>query len=177
MQRDDQSGAIEHWSSKQDRADWKVNNPKMGNYDVAVTWSVAEPDAPQGYNIQIDHLATIRAFTVSTGGKFKREVVGRIMLAPGVHAVTFFPTSTNPRGGLCKLKQIDLVPVANLATTTPQEPVELHVPKGFEVEQVAGQPLTSHPMLACFDDRGRLYVTESTGVNADASVLATKSAA
>ena len=93
------------------------------------------------------------------------------MLAPGVHTVTFFPNS-NSRGGLCKLKQIDLVPAAHQTTSTPQEPVELHVPKGFEVTQIAGQPLTSHPMLACFDDRGRLYVTESTGVNADASVLA-----
>ena len=156
VRRNDQSGAIERWSNKDDRANWKVNNPKMGNYDVAVTWSVAEQDAPQGYNIQIDNLATIRAFTVSTDGKFKREVVGRIMLAPGVHTVTFFPTSNNSRGGLCKLKQIELVPVANLATVEPQEPVELHVPKGFEVERVAGPPLTSHPMLASFDDRGRL---------------------
>jgi putative membrane-bound dehydrogenase-like protein len=171
IQRNEQGGAIERWSSRQDRAEWNVSNQKMGNYDVAITWSVAEQDAPQAYNVQIDHRATIRAYTVSTGGKFKREVVGRIMLAPGVHAVTFFPNSAT-RGGLCKLKQIELVPVANLATIAPQKPVELHVPDGFEVTQVAGQPLTSHPMLACFDDRGRLYVTESTGVNADASVLA-----
>jgi putative heme-binding domain-containing protein len=171
VQRNDQSGAFEHWSSRQDRAEWKVNNPKMGNYDVAVTWSVAEQDAPQAYNIEIDKRPTIRAYTVSTGSKFKREIVGRIMLAPGVHEVTFFPNS-KARGGLCKLKQIELVPAANLASSTPQKPVELHVPKGFEVAQVAGQPLISHPMLACFDDRGRLYVAESTGANADASVLA-----
>ena len=168
---DKRNGALEHWLRRNDRASWKVNNPKMGDYDVAVTWSVAEKDAPQGYNIQVDNRPTIRAFTVSTAGKVKREVVGRIMMAPGVHTVTFFPTSDNARGGLCKLAQIDLAPVANAATATPQEPVELHVPRGFEVAQVAGRPLTSHPMLACFDDRGRLYVTESTGVNADASVL------
>jgi putative membrane-bound dehydrogenase-like protein len=102
----------------------------------------------------------------------KREVVGRIMLAPGVHTVTFFPSADDPRGGLCKLKQIELTPVAALEATSPLEPVELHVPEGFEVTQVAGRPLTSHPMLACFDDRGRLYVCESTGVNADASILA-----
>ena len=172
VQRNDQTGAIEHWLGKQDRANWKVSNAKVGNYDVAVTWSVAEQDARQGYNIQIDNLSTIRAFTVSTGGEFKREVVGRIMLAPGVHDVTFFPSSMSSRGGLCKVKQIELVPVENLATAAPQEPVELHAPQGFSVEQVAGPPHTSHPMLACFDDRGRLYVTESTGVNADASVLA-----
>src|SRR5690349_6033230 len=50
VQRSEQSGALEDWSSIRDRANWKVNNPKMGNYDVAVTWSVVEKDAPQAYN-------------------------------------------------------------------------------------------------------------------------------
>ena len=37
------------------------------------------------------------------------------MLAPGVHAVSFFPsTRANTRGGLCKLKQIELIPAANV---------------------------------------------------------------
>lgn len=172
VQHNEQTRAIENWTGKQDVADWKVDNSKMGNYDVAVTWSVADEDAPQSYAIQVDNRATIRAFTVSTGGKFKREVVGRILLAAGVREVTFFPSGKSCRNGLCKLKQIELVPVANLATVAPQQPVELHVPEGFEVQHVAGPPLTSHPMLAAFDNRGRLFVTESTGVNADASVLA-----
>jgi putative membrane-bound dehydrogenase-like protein len=169
---DEQSGAIERWSSSKDRAEWRVDIPKTADYDVIVTWSVAGKDARQEYNIHIDRRPTIRAFTVSTAGEFRREVVGRIMMAPGVHAVTFFPASGNVRGGLCKLARIDLAPVADVAAVTPQEPVELQVPEGFEVAQVAGQPLTKHPMLACFDDRGRLYVCESTGVNADAAVLA-----
>lgn len=172
VQHNEQTGALENWTGKQDVADWKVDNSKMGNYDVAVTWRVADEDAPQSYAIQVDNRATIRAFTVSTGGEFKREVVGRILLAAGVREVTFFPSGKSCRNGLCKLKQIELVPVASLATTAPQQPVELHVPEGFEVQHVAGPPLTSHPMLAAFDNRGRLFVTESTGVNADASVLA-----
>lgn len=172
VQHNQQTGALENWTGKQDVADWKVDNSKMGNYDVAVTWNVADEDAPQSYAIQVDNRATIRAFTVSTGGKFKREIVGRILLAAGVREVTFFPSGKSCRNGLCKLKQIELVPVASLATVAPQQPVELHVPEGFEVQHVAGPPLTSHPMLAAFDNRGRLFVTESTGVNADASVLA-----
>jgi putative membrane-bound dehydrogenase-like protein len=173
VQRQTNAEVLENWRDNRDRADWDVSNSKMGDYDVAVTWSVAEVDAPQGYGITIDHRATIRAFTVSTKGTLKREIVGRIMLPPGIHTVSFSPSGrTKVRGGLCKLKQIELVPVANLATVEPQEPVELHVPKGFEVERIAAPPLTSHPMLACFDDRGRLYVCESTGVNADAAVLA-----
>ena len=172
VRRNDRTSALEQWLSKQDFANWKVSNAKMGNYDVVVTWNVADPGAPQAYSIEINHRPTIRAYTVGTGGEFKRVVVGRIMLPRGVNNVTFFPSTDNVRGGLCKLKQIELVPVANLATVAPPQPVELHVPPGFEVEQVASQPLTSHPMLACFDDLGRLYLCESTGVNADAAVLA-----
>ncbi len=41
----------------------------------------------------------------------------------------------------------------------------LHVPKGFRVEQVAGPDLVSYPMLGTLDDRGRLFVCESSGNN------------
>lgn len=46
------------------------------------------------------------------------------------------------------------------------------LPDGFEIEQVAGPPLVERPMLAAFDDRGRLYVCDSAGVNARAPELA-----
>src|SRR5947209_15223421 len=36
---------------------------------------------------------------------------------------------------------------------------------GFVIERVAGPPGVERPMLANFDDRGRLYVADSTGVN------------
>jgi putative membrane-bound dehydrogenase-like protein len=39
------------------------------------------------------------------------------------------------------------------------------VPEGFEAELVAGPPLVERPIMAAFDDRGRLYVTDSAGVN------------
>jgi putative membrane-bound dehydrogenase-like protein len=41
----------------------------------------------------------------------------------------------------------------------------LDVPPGFVVERVAGAPLVDRPTLACFDDRGRLYVAQSAGAN------------
>ncbi len=41
----------------------------------------------------------------------------------------------------------------------------LTVPDGFVVEQVAGPPLVDRPIMADFDERGRLYVAESAGVN------------
>jgi putative membrane-bound dehydrogenase-like protein len=52
----------------------------------------------------------------------------------------------------------------------PDEPVDLRpvpfrAPPGFVAERVAGPPLVTHPMFACFDDRGHLYVADSTGAN------------
>ena len=37
------------------------------------------------------------------------------------------------------------------------------VPEGFAIERVGGPPQIRFPMFAAFDDRGRLYVTESSG--------------
>ena len=39
----------------------------------------------------------------------------------------------------------------------------LHVPAGFVVEQVAGPDLVSYPMMGTIDDRGRLFLCESSG--------------
>ncbi len=36
---------------------------------------------------------------------------------------------------------------------------------GFVVERVAGAPLVERPIMGSFDDRGRLYVSDSAGVN------------
>ena len=41
----------------------------------------------------------------------------------------------------------------------------LTVPAGFEVERVAGPPLVNRPIVADFDDEGRLYVADSSGSN------------
>jgi putative membrane-bound dehydrogenase-like protein len=47
----------------------------------------------------------------------------------------------------------------------------LQVPEGFVVERVAGPPLVERPIMASFDDRGRLYVSDSAGVNLKGSEL------
>jgi putative membrane-bound dehydrogenase-like protein len=39
------------------------------------------------------------------------------------------------------------------------------VPDGFEVELVAGPPLVDRPIVADFDEQGRLYVADSSGSN------------
>ena len=39
------------------------------------------------------------------------------------------------------------------------------LPEGFTIEKVASRPLVDRPIVACFDDRGRLYVADSSGSN------------
>ena len=41
----------------------------------------------------------------------------------------------------------------------------LSVAEGFEVERVAGPPLVERPIVADFDEHGRLYVADSSGSN------------
>lgn len=45
------------------------------------------------------------------------------------------------------------------------------VPPGFEVTLAAGHDLVRHPMMAGFDERGRLFVAESAGMNLRAADL------
>src|SRR5262249_58335023 len=47
------------------------------------------------------------------------------------------------------------------ANTTPP----LTVPPGFVVERAAGPPLVERPMMAGLDERGRLFVCDSSGFN------------
>ena len=45
------------------------------------------------------------------------------------------------------------------------QPSPIQVPAGFTVELAAAPPLVGHPMMATFDDQGRLYVAASAGEN------------
>lgn len=47
-------------------------------------------------------------------------------------------------------------------------------PDGCVVEPVAGPPLVRYPLFGCFDDQGRLYVAEGTGLNAPGEELVEK---
>src|SRR5688572_4491383 len=58
-----------------------------------------------------------------------------------------------------------MILVADCATADNPAGVNLQAPPGFVVEQVAGEPQIQFPMFATFDDRGRLYVAESSGLD------------
>ena len=53
------------------------------------------------------------------------------------------------------------------ASTRPPAPAApaFRLPPGFTVERVAGPPLVDRPIVADFDDEGRLYVADSSGSN------------
>src|SRR6478672_9126306 len=48
---------------------------------------------------------------------------------------------------------------------SPSTELRLTVPPGFEIERVAGPPLVNRPIVADFDEAGRLYVADSSGSN------------
>lgn len=50
----------------------------------------------------------------------------------------------------------------------------LRVPEGFSIELVAASPLVEHPIMAGFDDRGRLFVADNAGLNLPADQLLEK---
>jgi putative membrane-bound dehydrogenase-like protein len=44
-------------------------------------------------------------------------------------------------------------------------PPPITVPEGFELEIAAAPPLVKHPMMACLDERGRMFIAETRGLN------------
>jgi putative membrane-bound dehydrogenase-like protein len=72
---------------------------------------------------------------------------------------------------------LTMIALAQLPTAAPQNPppsdlaARLKVPPGFVVEVVAASPLVQYPMMANFDERGRLFVAESAGLNLKADEL------
>ena len=69
-----------------------------------------------------------------------------------------------PASGLVAALLLALVFPRAQETAQPSSPT-LTVPPGFEVERVAGPPLVDRPIVADFDDEGRLYVADSSGSN------------
>ena len=61
--------------------------------------------------------------------------------------------------------------LAGHGSSSPTGEAKIRVPKGFVVERVAGPPLVERPIMAGFDEQGRLYVADSAGVNARIDAL------
>jgi putative membrane-bound dehydrogenase-like protein len=63
------------------------------------------------------------------------------------------------------------VPSLAVVAGEPAAP-RLHVPEGFAIERIAAEPDVVYPMFAAFDDRGRLFVAESSGLDLYAELKA-----
>src|SRR4051794_37363531 len=70
---------------------------------------------------------------------------------------------------LCWLTQL-AIPTMILAADDLS--VQMRMPTGFTVERVAGAPQLRFPMFAAWDERGRLYVAESSGEDLYAGLVA-----
>src|SRR5262249_59289544 len=73
-----------------------------------------------------------------------------------------------------RLALVSFLVTAALAVAEPAKPATHQVklnghtftlPEGITIELVAGPPLVDRPIVASFDDRGRLYVADSSGSN------------
>ena len=73
-------------------------------------------------------------------------------------------TFTLTAGLLSVMLPVLLAQAARERQTAPQ-PSPFRLPPGFTIERVAGPPLVDRPIVADFDDRGRLYVADSSGSN------------
>ena len=93
----------------------------------------------------------------------------------GVTRGSLCHVKTSGRGLLMKLRTIVLLLAVGigasilLAWRAEETPLladqVLTVPPGFEVERVAGPPQVNRPIVADFDEEGRLYVADSSGSN------------
>lgn len=61
---------------------------------------------------------------------------------------------------LAQLTSVDPPPLSEGFTPAP-----IDLPDGFTATLVAGPPLVTHPTMGCFDDQGRMYVCNNSGVN------------
>ena len=72
---------------------------------------------------------------------------------------------TRPRALITTTLLLGALPLAAQDKGIVFAPPPFTVADGFEISLAAAPPLVSYPMMACFDDRGRLYIAESDGRN------------
>ncbi|MEX2577985.1 MAG: PVC-type heme-binding CxxCH protein [Verrucomicrobiales bacterium] len=163
------SPAIAGWRRVGERAAWSLRGIAPGRYDLHVEWAMPRlPGGLQKASLLLDGepLFTGPVRTTEGENRYARFVLGTINLPAGDHELSFGPGGPAKTWG--RLRQLRLVPAAEKGAFTPPP---LTVPEGFVVEPAALPPLVSHPMMACLDDRGRMFVAESAGVNAQAPEL------
>ena len=164
-----------YWTTPRDRAEWTFTNPKADKYTIQLTWGVPEFDSEQPFVIELNGRDVLKGTVPNTGGydQFETRAFGVVELPEGTCTIAFRP-ATEVRHDLIDLRKIVLLPEGHSGSARPPLEVPIDVPEGFEVEVAAGAPLVRHPMMACFDPQGRLFVAEAAGVNQGAAALTEK---
>ncbi|MGY8653013.1 MAG: PVC-type heme-binding CxxCH protein [Verrucomicrobiia bacterium] len=165
--------ALAGWTQPEHAAVWEIKNIRLGTYDIHAEWAM--PDVTRGglqsARITLDgqrlHVAPIR----TTGGKdrYASYIIGTVTLPAGDHRISFGPNG-NCNSAWMRLRSLRFHPANQGEFHIPP----LTVPEGFEVTAAAIPPLVKHPMMACLDDRGRMFISESAGINAKAPELLEK---
>jgi putative membrane-bound dehydrogenase-like protein len=105
---------------------------------------------------------------LADGGAWVPLTAGRLLLRAEGAEVLYRNIAIKPVWG----GPLEVSPgAAAVPAARPFAAAPLEVPEGFTAELVAGPPLVTHPMMACFDDAGRLFVAESAGLNLEAHDL------
>ena len=161
------------WMQKQHAAVWNVKGIRGGKYDIHGEWAM--PDISRG-GLQSAHVSLdgkqLRVAPIRTTGgrdRYATYIIGTVKLPDGDHQIGFGPNGNVSKTWL-RLRSLRFVPANRGQFVVPQ----MTVPEGFEIVPAAIPPLVKHPMLACLDDRGRMFISESAGINAKAPELLEK---
>jgi len=97
------------WWTDADQAEWLVEVPEAGAYDVFLEWSVADDSAGNPYVFEIGG-QTVAGEVETTGSweTYKEAKIGRVTLEAGTHFAAFKPAGKF-KGALLDLREVRLV--------------------------------------------------------------------
>ena len=106
-----QYGNLGFWGSDVDRAEWTVELPKAGEYEVRLDFACAAGVAGDGFILKHGR-GTLKGTVPSTGtwDRYEKQLVGKIQLPTGSSEFVF-RSDGPPNGYLIDLRAIILTPI------------------------------------------------------------------
>ena len=161
----DENDTLGWWVHEDDQARWSIQVDKPGKYVFELDWSVDDKVAGNKIGVRAGK-SSFEATVPGTGGwhTYKKKVFGHLDLEAGIQQVTIRSVG-KINGAVLDVRMALLIPIE-----TSMAP-RFQIPDGFEMKLVAGPPLIKHPMMVCMDERGRLFISESSGINRKSDAL------
>ncbi len=156
------------WTSSEDWAQWTIEAPKAGVYDVHLHWSIPDDMAGNFFSISAGESRLIN--TIRTTGGFEHfhwAKYGSIQLEQGTQRIVM--RALGPvKGELADIKTVRLVPAESAPPDVPGGGMSAEaslalarVPEGFELTVFAAEPMLTNPTSICVDSNGRVWVAEA----------------